>query len=44
MTESSIPTNAMGSGENVSTYDPLIKIKKKKLREIIQKKARGNGS
>lgn len=44
MTESSIPSNNMGSGEHISTYDPLIKIKKKKLREIIQKKAKGNGS
>lgn len=43
MTESSVPTNNMGSGEHISTYDPLIKAKKKKLREIITKKARGNG-
>jgi len=43
MTDSSIPANSMGSGENVSTYDSLIKVKKKRLREIIKKEARGNG-
>jgi len=43
MTESAIPTNNMGSGENITTYDPLIKIKRKKLREIIKKKAGENG-
>lgn len=45
MTESIAPANSMGSGENISTYDPLIKIKsKKKLRSIIGRKDKKDGN
>lgn len=44
MSESSIPANSMGNGENIATYSPLLKLnmmsrlptpEKKKLRTII---------
>lgn len=44
MTESVGPANSMGTGENISTYDPLMKIKrKKKLRDILAAKGKRDG-
>jgi hypothetical protein len=38
MTESAVPANNMGSGEGISTFDPiLIKKPVKRLRDIIGK-------
>jgi hypothetical protein len=47
MTESATPVNSMGSGEAISTYDPLL-VKKpvKRLRQIIgtvDKKEKSSG-
>lgn len=36
MSESALPANSMGSGENVSTFDPLLTKPKKKLRDILK--------
>ena len=38
METSALPANSMGTGENISTYDPLLTRPKKKLREILKSK------
>lgn len=44
MSESAIAANSMQSGENIATYDPVLKIKpKKKLRDVIGRKEKKNG-
>ena len=45
MSESGLPVhaNSMGSGENISTYDPFLKkTPLKRLRDIIGKKKEDN--
>lgn len=45
MTESALPANSMASGENISTFDPLLTKPKKRLRDILKsvvKKDKGN--
>lgn len=47
MTESALPANSMASGENISTFDPLLTRPKKKLRDILKSKStkdKANGS
>lgn len=34
--ESALPANAMASGQNISTFDPLLTRPKKKLRDILK--------
>ena len=36
MTESALPANSMGSGENIATFDPLLTKPKKRLRDILK--------
>ena len=36
MSESALPANSMGSGENISTFDPLLTRPKKRLRDILK--------
>jgi len=46
MTESALPANSMASGENVSTFDPLLTKPKKRLKDILKvslTKGKANG-
>lgn len=45
MTESALPANSIQSGQNISTFDPLLTKPKKRLRDILKsevKKDKGN--